>query len=166
MKIATYALTANDSVPNNPDCPLIVYAQAVPIGGADPAVAFEALFDVNGWPPAWRNGVLPFHHFHSTSHEVLGIYSGEVTVCFGGEGGPEITARAGDVIVVPAGVSHKRIASQGQLGIVGAYPQGHEPDLREADSSLCASHGQRVRQVSKPQLDPVCGAQGGLIEHW
>jgi uncharacterized protein YjlB len=162
----TYTLGASDFVPNNPDCPLIVYAQAVPIGGPDPAVAFEELFGANGWPPGWRNGVLAFHHFHSTSHEVLGIYSGEVRVCFGGDGGPQITLVPGDVIVVPAGVAHERIASRGQLGIVGAYPQAHNRDLCEADVDPCHFHGQRVRQVSKPQFDPVRGAQGGLVQHW
>ena len=73
MKIAMYMLAANASVPNNPDGSLIVYAQVVPITGADPAVAFEELFAANGWPLAWRNGVLPSHHFHSTAHEMLGI---------------------------------------------------------------------------------------------
>ena len=33
------------------------------------------------------------------AHEVLGVYSGEVTAQFGGEDGIVVTARAGDVIV-------------------------------------------------------------------
>ena len=34
--------------------------------------------------------------------ETLGVYSGEVTVQFGGDGGIVVTARPGDVIVLPA----------------------------------------------------------------
>ncbi|MGQ0656139.1 MAG: hypothetical protein ACT4P4_28430 [Betaproteobacteria bacterium] len=41
---------------------------------------FEALFDKNRWRAAWRNGVHGFQHYHSTAHEALGVYEGEVTV--------------------------------------------------------------------------------------
>ena len=51
---------------------------------------------------------------------------GEVTVLFGGEGGVRV-AKAGDVIVLPAGTGHKKLGSRGSLGIVGAYPEGAHP---------------------------------------
>ena len=63
--------------------------------GPDPASIFEALFARNRWPAAWRNGVHPFHHYHSNGHEALGVYSGEVTVQFGGDAGVTITAKPG-----------------------------------------------------------------------
>ena len=50
---------------------------------------------------AWRNGVFPFHHYHSNAHEALGVYEGEVTVQFGGDGGVTLTARPDDMIVLP-----------------------------------------------------------------
>ena len=83
----THLLAANGGVPNHPRWPLLVYPGAVAIVGADPAVAFEQLFTRNRWPAAWRNGVYPFHHFHTKAHEALGVYSGEVTVQLGGEDG-------------------------------------------------------------------------------
>lgn len=61
------------------------------------------------------HGVHPFHHYHSNGHETLGIYSGEVTVQFGGEAGIAITAKPGDVIVLPAGTGHKMLSSRGSL---------------------------------------------------
>jgi uncharacterized protein YjlB len=120
-RVVAHRLAASGAIPNHPQWPLLVYPGAVAITGADPAVAFEALFDRNRWPAAWRNGVFPFHHFHTTAHEALGVYSGEVTVQFGGDGGVVVTARPGDVIVLPAGTGHKKLDSRGALGIVGAY---------------------------------------------
>ena len=128
MNVVTHLLAANGSIPNHPRWPLLVYPAAVAIAGPDPAAAFEELFARNGWPAAWRNGVHSFHHYHSNGHEALGIYSGEVTVQFGGDAGVTITATPGDVIVLPAGTGHKKISSRGPLGVVGAYPEGQHPD--------------------------------------
>jgi uncharacterized protein YjlB len=127
------------------------------IEGPDPAAAFEALFDRNRWPAAWRNGVFPFHHFHTNAHEVLGVYSGEVTVQFGGDSGVVVTARPGDVIVLPAGTGHKKVSSRGALGIVGAYPAGQHPDMRTPLLSSARRSVEAVAGVPLPECDPVHG---------
>src|SRR5580704_15947769 len=100
-------LFEDDGMIPNSRLPLLVYRAAVP---AD-AAAIERVFAANRWPPAWRNGVHPFHHFHSTAHEVLGVARGEATVLFGGPAGRVLSLRAGDVAVLPAGVGH---CNQGQ----------------------------------------------------
>ena len=41
----------------------------------------------NGWSDGWRNGIYPFLHFHTGTHEVLGIARGRATVEFGGAEG-------------------------------------------------------------------------------
>ncbi len=94
-RILAHHLAASGAIPNHPRWPLLVYPAAVAIGVADPATVFEALFDRNGWPAAWRNGIYPFHRFHCYAHETLGAYSGEVTAQFGGDDGIVITARPG-----------------------------------------------------------------------
>ena len=127
---------------------------------------FEALFAHNGWPPAWRNGIHPFHHFHCTAHEALGVYGGEATVQFGGEGGIVLTARPGDVIVLPAGTGHKKVSGRGSLGIVGAYPAGQRPDLCTPLASMLQECEAAVARVARPPCDPVYGAHGPLLTHW
>src|SRR5262245_56994607 len=119
-EVIAHRLPAGDPIPNHPRWPLLIYPGA--------AALFEALFTRHGWPAAWRNGIHPFHHYHSNAHEVLGIYSGEDTVRFGGEQGITVVASPGDVIVLPAGTGHKKLAVRGSLGVVGAYPRGAHPD--------------------------------------
>ena len=165
-RLVAHHLAASGSVPNHPRWPLLIYPGAVAVAEPDPAAAFEALFTRNGWPAAWRNGIYPFHHFHCDAHEVLGVYSGEVTAQFGGGDGITITARPGDVIVLPAGTAHKKLASRGSLGIVGAYPAGQTPDMSTPLASSVKRSAAAIARVELPQKDPVYGEDGPLFAHW
>lgn len=60
-KPETLLLLPGKLTPNNPRLPVLLYRHAVEISGSDPAAKFEKMFDRNGWPSAWRNGVYPFH---------------------------------------------------------------------------------------------------------
>jgi len=166
MKPLAHLLAPDGAIPNHPRWPLLVYPGAVVIAGPDPAAAFEELFTRNRWPAAWRNGIHPFHHYHSDGHEALGIYSGEVTVQFGGDAGITVTAKPGDVIVLPAGTGHKKLSSRGSLGVVGAYPEGSHPDTCMPPFARAAKNAAKVVQVPLPRCDPVFGAGGPLFEHW
>ena len=166
MAVAAHFLAPAGNVPNHPRWPLLVYNGAVALSGSDPAAIFERLFDRNRWPAAWRDGVFPFHHYHSDSHEALGIYSGEVTIQFGGDGGVAITARPGDVIVLPAGTGHKKLESRGALGVVGAYPEGARPSTAMPPFLRGAKSLDKIERVPLPACDPVYGDGGPLFEHW
>jgi uncharacterized protein YjlB len=165
-RVIAHHLAASGSVPNHPRWPVLVYPGAVAVAAADPAPVFEKLFGRNGWPAAWRNGIYPFHHFHCDAHEALGVYSGEVTAQFGGDDGIVITARPGDVIVLPAGTGHKKLSSRGALGIVGAYPAGQHPDMCTPLPSSLKRHAAAIARVALPQCDPVHGEGGPLFTHW
>jgi uncharacterized protein YjlB len=162
MEPLTFTFKDDESIPNSP-LPLLVYRDAVP---AD-AAAIERVFAANRWPPAWRNGVYAFHHFHSTAHEVLGVARGEVSVLFGGPGGQVLTVRAGDVVVVPAGVAHFNHGQSDDLLIVGAYPDtGPGPDLRRGRPQEHNAAAKAVAAVPLPAADPVAGADGPLARLW
>ena len=107
----------------------VLYRLAVKLAGHDPAAVFEQLFAENGWDGSWLKGIYPFHHYHSTAHEVLGVYRGSVKVRLGGERGVVHDLGPGDVVIMPAGVAHNNLRSTGDFGVVGAYPQGQSPDM-------------------------------------
>lgn len=63
--VETYRFDDDGVVPNS-RLPLVVYRGVIPTDG-DRAAACERMFAAHGWPDAWRNGIYPFHHYHSTA---------------------------------------------------------------------------------------------------
>ena len=94
MRLETWHAPPGDTIPNHPSFPVLIYR------GVD-APDFHALFAENGWGGSWTDGVFDFHHFHSTSHEVLGVAAGDATIELGGPQGSSFEVSAGDVLVLP-----------------------------------------------------------------
>jgi uncharacterized protein YjlB len=162
--IETYNFVGDGTVPNN-TLPLVIYRGALPDTG-DRAAICEDMFARNGWPDSWRNGIHPYHHYHSTAHEVLGIARGNARVRLGGENGKTVELRAGDVVVIPAGVAHKREAASADLLVIGSYPRGQSPDIRRAEPDRHGRAAATVAAVKLPASDPVTGAAAPLLECW
>lgn len=157
----THGFSDDGRFPNSA-LPLLVHRAALP---PDPA-AMERAFAANGWSNAWRDGIFDYHHFHSIAHEVLGIAAGEARVAFGGPSGREIALRAGDVVVIPAGVSHRNVGASADLLVVGAYPGGADYDIRRGDPAEHAAAARAASAVPLPDLDPVHGRDGALRRLW
>lgn len=165
-RVISHLLEPDAEIPNNPRLPLLAYPGAVRLDESDPAAVFERLFASNDWVGSWRNGIFPFHHYHSTAHEVLGIYNGTAVAQLGGENGITLTLNPGDVVIIPAGVGHKRLSSGTGLGVVGAYPSGQNPDMCRASAASCLRAAEQVAKVGVPERDPVHGPGGPMREHW
>jgi uncharacterized protein YjlB len=155
------------AIPNNARLPLIYYRSPVHLAGArDPAAVLEQLFESNGWTDSWRDGIYDYAHYHSATHEVLGIARGHARVRFGGRIGKVIELRAGDVAILPAGTGHQRLSASRDLLVVGAYPPGGHYDECRGSHKQHARALSSIPQVPVPANDPVYGAQGPLLDLW
>ena len=164
----TFMFADDGSVPNNPLLPLVVYRGALDVAAArDPESAIEQIFMRNGWGNGmWRGGIYPYLHFHSMTHEALGIARGSARVRFGGERGKEIEVRAGDVAVLPAGTGHQRLSGTTGLSVIGGYPPEGRYDLCRGGRPEHAQALQTIAQVPLPATDPLLGADGPLLALW
>ena len=163
----TFRFEDDGETPNNPRLPLVLYRLPIALNGVtDAAETFEQTFARHGWGDGWRNGIYDFLHFHTRTHEVLGIAAGKVTVEFGGAKGKTVELEAGDVAILPAGTGHRRISCTPDLLVVGAYPKG---SCYDQPRPAQVSHSCALAAVAKtplPEQDPVFGKDGPLMSLW
>ena len=119
----------------NSRLPLLIHRRALP---ADPSAMREA-FARHGWSNAWLNGIFPFHHFHSNTHEVLGIAAGE---------------------------AHRNMGQSGDLLVVGAYPGGADCDIRRGDPAELDDVTRSIAAVPTPDTDPATGLRDTIRRAW
>lgn len=155
----------DDGIIPNSKFPLLIYKHVFAHDKSDPDSIIE-YFANRGWTNAWDNGVFDYHHYHSVTHEVLGVHSGYATVKFGGEQGQEVSVEEGDVIVIPAGVGHKCISASDDFGVIGAYPDGRDYDIRKGDDGDRPDADENIAKVPIPENDPVYGKMQGLVTLW
>ncbi len=162
-----YRFEDDGKTPNNAHLPLVLYCNVFSTPpGRDPAASYEALFAAHGWTDSWRNGIHGFLHFHAGNHEVLGIVRGEAQVQFGGDKGRNLTVKAGDVVVLPAGTGHRRLSSGTDLLVVGAYPSSGSYDQWRPGEIDHREALERIAKVPSPAQDPVYGRDGPLTRLW
>src|SRR3954453_1832478 len=105
---ASFSFADDGSIPNNPRLPFLIFRAALDFkGSANPEALVEKTFAANKCGEMWRTGIYPSVHYHSRTHEVLGLARGRARVRFGGHGGRDVHLLAGDVCVLPAGPGHQ-----------------------------------------------------------
>ena len=160
-RLETLQFKPNGRVPNS-RFPVLLYRGAVTAGaGVDLTDAVEETFRRHDWLNNWREpGVYDYPHFHSTTHEALGMARGRITLRLGGEGGSVVELTAGDVLVLPAGTSHTRLENSGDSRMVGGYPEGRDWDLirdEQVTESEARAAVKLIGSLPIPARDPVTG---------
>ena len=163
MNTKQYFFTDDGTIPNS-DLPVLVYRNVCVTG--DCSDWLVSRFRENGWTNNWRDIVLRYHHFHSTTHEVLGVGKGKVDLQIGGADGKILTVTAGDVIILPAGVGHCSVNKNDSYEMVGGYPGGTSWDLLTGTPEERSAAIPRIQNLTIPATDPVFGSGGTLITLW
>jgi len=161
-----FFLSPNGEIPNNQQLPVIIYRNLFNKFLPHKAENFARVFRANGWRGTWRDSIYTYCHFHSNAHEVLGIARGTVAVELGGVGGRALRLKAGDLLILPAGVGHRRVRGSSNLIVVGAYPAGQQKynickGLRDYHSAK-----KKIATVALPESDPFFGPYGPLKKLW
>jgi uncharacterized protein YjlB len=146
--------------------PVLLYRAAITVDAQDRASVFERAFAQNDWRNSWRNGVYSFAHYHSTSHEVLGVFDGAAQLRLGGKRAQTVEVRTGDVILIPAGVPHHNIGTSSDFNVVGAYPDGRQWDLLRGLPGERPKADRTIAALPIPDYDPIYGADGPLRQIW
>ena len=102
----------------NSDLPVLIYKAALILPEEHSAKIIEEIFKKNNWTNSWRNGIYDYHHYHSVSHEVLGVYEGYTIVELGGAKGITQLIEKGDIIIIPAGVAHRNVGPELILNVL------------------------------------------------
>lgn len=163
MKQSKIKLEQNNKIPNNEVLPVLLYKS---VFQKDLENNFKNALERNNWGGIWINGVYDYHHYHSNSHEALGVLSGTAALILGGQNGKEMNVSKGDLIVLPAGTGHCLKESSSDFQVMGAYPAGQE------DYDICTEKDdvelkkRSIAKVSLPGKDPIEGEDGFLIKTW
>lgn len=156
----------DDVVTPNNHLPVLVYKNVLTEIKEDLATYLEKIFQQNNWTGNWRDIVLDKDHYHSTTHEVLGISKGSVNLQLGGAKGKQFSVSAGDVLIIPAGVAHRSLNNQVDYEVVGGYPEGRSWDMIYCEPEKYKEAKIKIDGLPLPKTDPLFGASGHLVKLW
>jgi uncharacterized protein YjlB len=156
----------DDGVFPNNSLPILLYPKVLHLPRLFPALAVRKLFQKNNWGNNWKQGIYTYHHYHSITHEVLGVCKGEALLLLGGEQGVTLFVEEGDVLIIPAGVAHMNLGKEKDVICVGGYPDGKDYDMNYGKKSERPATDENIASVTLPLTDPVFGKKDGLLKLW
>ena len=151
--------------PNNSRFPLMLYKEAINCVKVT-TDEIKKLLESNHWVNSWVDGIYDYHHYHSNTHECLVVIEGACQVQVGGEEGAIYEVGKGDVVIFPAGVSHKNLESSADFRCIGSYPTHKKYDMKYGKGDEHPEADEQIKKVGLPEYDPIYGAKGFLFDYW
>lgn len=165
MKILQYFLKDDGQFPNS-HLPVLLYKKATKLPLLFKGRRVRALFQKHHWTNNWRSGIYTFPHYHSNTHEVMGVISGQTIIRVGGDNGVKIRIEKGDVVLIPAGVAHQNLRGEKDVICIGGYPQGKDYDMNYGKKEERPAADEKIAKVKVPGFDPVNGKGGSVHAIW
>lgn len=163
--ITAYYLKDDGQFPNSA-YPVLLYKGILNLTLFRPAKFIETLFKENGWHNFWRAGIYEYNHYHSNTHEALGVYKGKTTLLIGGKNGIKLKIQKGDVLIIPAGVAHRNLNAENSVKCVGAYPNGLSYDMKYGKPEERPLADINIKKTPVDIKDPVFGRITGIPKYW
>ncbi|KAF7563910.1 hypothetical protein G7046_g217 [Stylonectria norvegica] len=171
MEPEIYRFSKTAFVPNN-RLPVLVYRDVLPQPHDENKA--QEFIEANGWLKGGTWGAIPHHHFHPNTHECYAVFRGSSTLLLGvgpledESLGTEVVMKAGDVIILPAGVSHCSKDFEDDYRYIGVYPKGSQKWKNEfcRDQERCQPLKEEAEAVQVPEWDPIRGYKGPLYALW
>ncbi|MFT3703046.1 MAG: cupin domain-containing protein [Agriterribacter sp.] len=160
-----YRLRDNGIFPNS-KLPVLLYKNALSLPFLFPGHAVKKLFSQHGWTNNWISGFFTYNHYHSNTHEVIGVVSGKTNIQLGGDNGVRLEICSGDVLIIPAGVAHKNMGKEKDIICVGGYPDGKRYDINIGSDGERPQTDKNISAVAVPSTDPIMGNNAGLLLLW
>lgn len=156
----------DDGITPNSHLPVLIYRDVLKGVTENFADYLEKTFRQNNWTNNWRDIVLDEDHYHSSTHEVLGISGGSVNLQLGGKKGNQFEVAMGDVLIIPAGVAHRSMDAHSDYEVVGGYPDGLSWDMIYCEPEKYEAAKTAIEALPTPKTDPLFGANGYLQKIW
>lgn len=164
MQTQLIQLKDNGIFPNSV-YPVVIYRGAFAFSESLASV-FKENFTQNHWYNFWEAGIFTYQHYHSNTHELMGVCRGAAVLQLGGEDGTKARIEAGDIIIIPAGVAHKNLMEENAITCIGAYPYGQEYDMNYGKKGERPRADHNIAAVPLPDYDPLFGKDAGLVKIW
>ncbi|WP_131783376.1 cupin domain-containing protein [Legionella gresilensis] len=158
-------ILAQNDFPNNAQYPLLIYKQVFKFANQSPE-EIQHYLKQNHWINSWVDSIYSYHHYHSNTHEALVIIAGDCKVQIGGDSGNIYNIAKGDVIIFPAGVSHKNISASPDFKCIGSYPNDVDYDVNYGRADEHPRVDMNIKKVGLPKADPVFGNDGLIFNYW